>query len=124
MKNYNHYSKKENECFNEILTDKTVPMRAFMHYTDPEANERNPITVFGKAKKSLSYNYSDRLFGNEWIFAWDESLNKGLKKNSALFFEYILKKFHNVESVDLQHVLLGVNRSSGHSYMVFGYTYK
>jgi hypothetical protein len=34
-----------------------------------------------------------------------------------------LNHFHDTDKVDLQHVMLGLNRSNGHSYLIFGYTY-
>jgi hypothetical protein len=94
-----------------------------MHYSDPEAQEREPITVFGAAKKGLFYNYSDRLLGKEWNEGWDLAKKAGLKLKTARFFEAVLNHFHGTTDVNLQHILLGVNLSSGYDYLVFGYTY-
>jgi len=105
---------------NPVVTDKSKPFRTFLHYTDPDA--RKEIDVFGKKKPGLFYNYSDRLFGNKW--------NEGValaaeqaEKDSARFFEIILNHFHGSTDVDLQHVILGCNVSTGYSYLIFGYTY-
>lgn len=108
-------------CF--ALTDKNTPIRTFMHYSDEEA-KGDPITVFGSASSNLFYNYDDRLCGD----AWSEGLKKAKAKHepkTAKFYEVALQHFHNEEcpgcTIDLRHVMLGVNRSSGYSYLVFGY---
>lgn len=96
-----------------------------MHYTDPEARGE-PITVFGERKKPgvLFYNYSDRLFGEKWTKGCEvANSTPGVKKNTARWFETVLNTFHTTKTVDLQHIMLGVNCSNGYDYLVFGYTY-
>jgi hypothetical protein len=109
-------------CCEFILTDKDTPFRTFMHYSDPEARGE-PITVFGAAKKGLFYNYDDRLIGKEWDGGWKIAQASKAKPDTARFFEIVLNHFHSTTDVDLQHVLLGVNRSNGFHYLVFGYNY-
>lgn len=105
-----------------VITDKDAKIRTFMHYSEPEALLREPVTVFGRPKKGLFYNYSDRLFSNEWT-AGCKLADESCARNTARWFEVALKRFHNAKELDLQHVLLGVNRSNGYHYLVFGYTY-
>jgi len=108
--------------FDSAVHDKDTEFRVFMHYSDPDA-DGEPITVFGAPKKGLFYNYSDRLFGKEWNEGWDMAVKAGIKPKTARFFEAVLNHFHGSTDVNLQHVLLGVNRSNGYHYLVFGYTY-
>lgn len=103
------------ECF-----DKNQPFRTDLHYSDPTANQER--TVFGTPKKGLFYNYADRLCGTKWNEGWIKAKEQATP-NTAKFFEIVLNHFHDSENVDLQHVILGCNRSSGYSYLVFGYTY-
>lgn len=109
-------------CQHWAPTDKNVKLRTFMHYTDPQYRE--VLTVFGQAKPGLFYNYDDRLQGDRW--------REGIKRasqvttveiGSARFYELILRYFHDSADLDLQHVQLGCNVSTGYSYLVFGYTY-
>lgn len=103
-----------------MKTDKERKLRTFLHYSDRDAN--NQLTVFGEAREGLFYNYDDRLFGEE---KWREGLKlaaEQAKKESARYFEIALSHFHG-KPVNLEHVVLGCNRSSGFSYLVFGYTY-
>jgi hypothetical protein len=102
------------------LQCKSTPFRTFLHYTDPNASKE--LTVFGKRKKGLFYNYDDRLYGEKWR----EGLALAAKQapeDSASFYEIALNHFHDTNDVDLQHVILGCNRSNGFSYLIFGYTY-
>lgn len=100
--------------------DKNTPFNTFLHYSDPTAREER--TVFGAAKKGLFYNYDDRLFGEKWSAGIDKAA-KSAPLKSARYFEIALNHFHGVETVDLQHVILGCNMSNGYSYLIFGYTY-
>jgi hypothetical protein len=102
-----------------VLRNKNITFRTFLHYNDPQALEE--LTVFGEEKDGLFYNYDDRLYGKKW----NEGLTlaeKQAAKGSARFYEIALNHFHDTNDVDLQHVILGCNRSSGFSYLVFGYT--
>ena len=104
-----------------VVRNKSIPFRTFMHYLDKDASKE--LTVFGGSRSGLHYNYEDRLYGGKWtegLRIASEQANKG----SARFYEIALNHFHGVSDVDLQHVVLGCNRSNGHSYLVFGYTYK
>ena len=105
----------------QVLTDKKAKIRTFMHYSDPEARG-DPVTVFGAAKKGLFYNYDDRLYGDKWREGCKLASERA-KPDTAEWFEHALNHFHESEDVNLQHVLLGVNRSNGYHYLVFGYTY-
>ncbi len=106
----------------KVLRNKNTVFKAFLHYSESNVEER---TVFGERNDGLFYNYDDRLYG------WNhERWSKGLKlageqveKNTARYFEIALNYFHEVEDVNLRHVLLGLNRGNGYHYLVFGYTY-
>jgi hypothetical protein len=100
--------------------DKDTPFNTNLHYSEPNNQER---TVFGEAKDGLFYNYNDRLIGNAWYEGIKLAQEQGLKPDTARFFECALNNFHGTNDVDLQHVILGCNRSNGFSYLVFGYTY-
>ena len=110
-------------CAPYATTNKDDEFRTNMHYSEPEADLRDPITVFGAAKKGLFYNYSDRLYSDEWNEGWEKAKKAKLKLKTARYFEAVLNHFHGSTDVNLQHVMLGVNRSTGYSYLVFGYTY-
>ena len=103
-----------------VVTDKTVAFRTFMHYSDPDASRE--VTVFGEKRPELFYNYDDRLTGDQW----SEGLamaDAQAAPNTARYYEIALNHFHQTTDVDLQHVILGCNRMSGFSYLIFGYTY-
>lgn len=112
--------------------DKNIKLRTDLHYSDPEA--RKLLNVFGEEKRGLFYNYSDRIEG------WDsKKWRKGLELakegsrevdsksqyqvGSARYFEVALNHFHDVEDVNMGHIILGCNISTGYSYLVFGYRY-
>lgn len=107
-------------CIDSVCFDKDVQIDTFLHYSDPDA--RKERTVFGAAKKGLFYNYSDRLYGQQWDDAWEKAKKKA-KLKTARIFELALKYFHDSDDLDLQHIILGCNMSNGYSYLIFGYTY-
>lgn len=112
----------ENWPCEQVERNKDAVIRTHMHYTDPQANQE--ITVFGEAKPGLFYNYSDRL--SQWLSDWGAGLELAKRSatvGTARYFEIALKHFHHSDSIDIQHIILGVNRSNGFDYLVFGYTY-
>ena len=104
-----------------VVHSKTDVMTTHLHYSDPTARQER--TVFGKARKGLFYNYSDRLQGESWRQGWDLAKKQGLTPGTALFYECVLNHFHESDDVNLEHVILGCNMSNGYDYLVFGYTY-
>lgn len=70
------------------------------------------------------YNYSDRLslgYGFDHVeAARDEAFEEIGNRNTAVFFEAFLQKVYNDPTALLQHIMAGVNASSGFSYKVFG----
>lgn len=110
-------------CFSRkptVVRDKDRKIETWMHYSD--ARSRQETTVFGEAAPNLFYNYDDRL---KYEDKWDEGLAIAKTKaseNTARFYEIVLSHFHG-KPVDIQHIVLGVNRSNGHSYLIFGYTH-
>lgn len=106
------------------ITDKNIPLKTFVHYSDPTSKKEQ--TVFGKARKGLFYNYDDRIWQQNYT-KWHDGLKLAATKapeKSAKFYEIALAYFHDVEEVNLEHVILGCNQSNGYSYLVFGYTYE
>lgn len=103
-----------------VVTDKNAVFRTFMHYTDAQAGSE--ITVFGEARPELFYNYDDRLLGTEWYEGLELAAQQATPK-TARYYEIALNHFHQVDDVNLRHVMLGCNRISGNSYLIFGYTY-
>jgi len=102
------------------LRNKLVKLRTFLHYTDADADKE--LTVFGEARKGLFYNYDDRLFGDKWSEGCDKA-GKEAPLQTARFYEIALNHFHDATDVNIEHIVLGCNRSNGYSYLVFGYTY-
>lgn len=101
-----------------MIQNKDVPIRTFLHYSDRDRNKE--ISVFGETRDGLFYNYDDRLPYEKW--------HDGLKLakevavlNSARYFEIALAHVHG-KPCNLEHVILGCNRSNGFSYLIFGYT--
>lgn len=109
------------EHFHTPLRNKNQPFRTFLHYSDADAGKE--LDVFGAAKQGLFYNYDDRLIGSKWSEGWAKAGAAGLTPKTALWYEACLNHFHDTDTVDLQHVVLGCNRSNGFSYLIFGYTY-
>ena len=105
---------------NVVITNKRQKFQTDLHYSDPTANKER--TVFGEPKGGLFYNYSDRLFGERWQQGWDQAMKQSTPQ-TAEFFEIVLNCFHQTNTVNLRHVVLGCNRSNGYSYLIFGYTY-
>lgn len=103
------------------VTDKDRELNTFLHYSDPTAREER--SIFGSAKKGLFYNYSDRLGGDRWTQGWEKAKADGAAFKTARFYEIVLKHFHDSDDLNLQHIILGCNISTGYSYLVFGYTY-
>ena len=99
------------------VLDKNAAIETWRHYSDSRADKEQ--TVFGSARKGLFYNYDDRLFGDKWI-AGLELAKQQATPSTARFYEIALSHFHDAP-VDLQHIILGVNRSNGYSCLVFGY---
>jgi hypothetical protein len=100
---------------------KDVVFQNWIHYSDPAS--RKEQTVFGADRPGLSYNYDDRLFGVKWGEGLKLAAEQAQPK-TARFYEIALNHFHDTDTVDLQHVILGCNRSNGFSYLIFGYTYE
>jgi hypothetical protein len=72
----------------------------------------------------LFYNYSDRIhsgFDRELIEAGYARASEATKgRKSAEYYEVFLRTVYEDESVNLHHILAGVNRRSGYSYQMYG----
>lgn len=122
MKTFNDIHGHHYQCSRQIQapTDKNARIRTFLHYSDPDANKE--LTVFGRQRPGLFYNYDDRLIGDEWTEGCRLAAEQA-KPQTAKFYEIALNHFHQTTNVDIEHIILGCNRSNGYSYLVFGYTY-
>lgn len=104
------------------VTDKDARIKVFLHYSEANTDER---TVFGRARDKLFYNYSDRLYQfdhDKWREGQELAKSQGLSHETARYYEVALSHFHDAKC-NLEHIILGCNRSNGFHYLVFGYTY-
>lgn len=104
------------------ITNKDAIIRTFMHYSDHDAHKE--VTVFGSRNDWLRYNYSDRLSQwdcDKWRAGLDIAKSQGLSPQTARYYEVALSHFHD-SPCDLQHIILGCNRSNGFHYLIFGFT--
>ncbi len=104
--------------------NKFKPFNTFLHYSEHDTRER---TVFGLpasryGHKHLEYTYSDRLYMEEWGEGLEAAIEQKVPRNCARYFEIGLEHVLEGKDIDLQHVILGVNTSTGFSYLIFGYT--
>jgi hypothetical protein len=110
--------------------NKDTQLHVNPHYTDKRFDTEQ--TIFGKSPKTpyghkhLSYDYSDRLW--QWDYKKAESATKeadlsDVQKNSCRWFEIYLSSYFGFE-VEVEHIIAGVNRSSGYPYCAFGYKKK
>jgi hypothetical protein len=104
-----------------VPTGKDVVFQNWIHYSDPASHKEQ--TVFGSDNPTLRYNYDDRLVSDKWHEGLKLAAEQA-KPKTARFYEIALNHFHDTDTVDLQHVILGCNRSNGFSYLIFGYTYE
>ena len=111
---------RELDCCNCAITNKDTKIRTFMHYSDPDADKE--LTVFGRKREGLFYNYDDRLYGDAWTEGCKLAAEQA-QPQTARFYEIALNHFHQTNDVNIEHIILGCNRSNGFSYLVFGYTY-
>ncbi len=102
--------------------NKLSPFNTFLHYSDSDTKERTVFGVDGGrfGHTHLGYTYSDRLCCNEWSDGLEAAIEQGIPRDCARYFEIGLERVLGYP-VDLQHVILGVNRNSGYSYLVFGF---
>jgi hypothetical protein len=76
--------------------------------------------------EGLEYNYDDRLSQmlgyDKMAAARREAREKVGNNQSAAYFEQVLRIALDDPTLNLYHILSGVNASSGYSYRAFGYT--
>lgn len=96
------------------------------HYSDPDFQNKEQ-TIFGKKEKELHYVYSDRLC--QWDYKKAElateiaNKKKERKSNTCAYYEIYLSKYYD-KPIEIKHIVAGVNRATGYSYLVFGYIEK
>lgn len=118
---YNIYGKKLADDGPCLDMDKALP---FVHYSNPYYREQR--TVWGAPDASLFYNYSDRLWEANRDKAEEASKQAGLTQvcspATPRQIQQYLSLYHG-SPVTLRHIMAGINRRDGFSYLVFGYTY-
>ncbi len=98
-------------------------IETYLSYNDPDTSER---TVFGVpadspyGHKNLLYVYDDRLDCTKWRSSLEAANCVYSEPNTARFYEIGLSLYYG-KPVNLQHIILGVNRSNGFSYLIFGF---
>lgn len=94
------------------------------HYSDPDFQNKEQ-TIFGEKEKNLHYVYSDRL--HQWDYKKHELAkriaDKKGKFRTCTYYEIYLSEYYN-KSIEIKHIIAGVNRASGYPYLVFGYIEK
>jgi len=108
-------------CMPRVTKDKSAVLDTFLHYSDPTARQER--SIFGEARKGLFYNYSDRLYGDEWTRGAKQADEAGHARKTGAWFEAALKGYHDAETLSLEHIIKGCNMSNGYGYLIFGYTY-
>ena len=116
----------QNYCHPTTL-DKNEPLHTCPHYTDKRFEKEQ--TVFGEQAKSpyghegLHYDYSDRLW--QWDYekakkSVEIADQSGAIPKSCKWYEAYLSAYFDC-SIEIKHIVVGVNRSNGYPYSVFGY---
>jgi len=116
-----HLRNQNREYVYPAQTSRTVKLETSPHYSDSRFKKEQ--TVFGKASPGLGYDYSDRLW--QWDYekskeAFAEADKSGKTKNSANYYDVYLSHYFG-KKIRVEHILAGVNASSGYPYAVFGY---
>lgn len=105
------------------------------HYDRDFQNSTQAIFLAERFQKGTqwipeaSYEYSDR-FSNWFVAdaitaAWAEA-NRGVEsrkfdKESAAYYESWLRSIYQDPDLELVHILVGLNASTGHPYRVYGF---
>lgn len=106
-------------------TDKDAMLRnTDPHYSDTRWNR--PQTIYGSNEGVTQYNYSDRLGGMPrhslaWEKATQDHPTDHPTERTAAFYEAYLRHLWEDESIQLLHIMAGVNLSNGFSYLIWGY---
>lgn len=125
----------------EVITRKDQEIPSWLlrpHYSDPRfyrhqtwhaflaAGSAMKISGFGaETVEGASYTYSDRLVGYEhWTEgAYDAARKEAGSESTARFFELLLQRVMDDPSLDLRHIVTGVNvGGDGSPYQALGYT--
>ena len=101
--------------------DKNKVLETSPHYTDHRF--KKPQTVFGQEEDGIGYDYSDQLW--EWDYNKAEESAKianesGALPRTCLWYEVYLSAYFG-RSIEIVHIISGVNVGNGYPYCVFGY---
>lgn len=112
-------------------TDPDKELETAPSYTDHRFNKEQD--VFGAKEENLSYDYSDRLVdfdrkedgeaGGKVRTATEAANQSGANPKTQRWYENYLSAYFG-EPVELRHIVVGVNKSNGWYYQVFGYRFK
>jgi hypothetical protein len=95
-------------------------IKDFLHYSEVPPGTSGERTIYGQKEDGLFYDYDDRLW------QWDSKAHdKAVKENTqelhtSEWYEEYLTLYYG-KKIELRHILIGVNVSSGFCYKVFGY---
>jgi hypothetical protein len=103
------------------VQDMDTMLETMPHYSDKRFEKEQ--TVFGAPEDGLGYDYSDRLV--EWDYnksklASEVATQSGAKPRTARWYQAYLSAYCRY-TVELKHIIVGVNHSNGYPYCVFGY---
>lgn len=126
----NHYYRNMDGSFGEPSYPTTFNKNSIIHdnphYSDPDFQNKEQ-TIFGKKEKGLHYVYSDRLYQWDYEkheFATKIADKKGKEKfHTCTYYEIYLSEYYG-KPIEIKHIIAGVNRATGYSYLVFGYIEK
>lgn len=107
-----------------VAVDPDQVLDAYPYFTREKLNTQ-PLTIFGRKKKHLSYLSSDQLFGDDpgrATKAAQFANQSGARNRTQRWFETCLTAYFGFPVV-LQHIMVGF-RGDGKSYRVFGYRAK
>lgn len=124
---YYDYNKPFDTLLSMTTLNKNARLNTSPHYTDERFDKEQ--TVYGQLAESphghkhLEYVYSDRLW--QWDYGKAklslEVANESEENpTSCKWYEVYLSAYLDKE-IEIDHILAGVNRSSGYPYCVLGY---
>jgi hypothetical protein len=127
------------EIYEAMITVEHDKTKAIYHYNPHYTNSyfQKPRTIFlaqgyrvkkdkfgYESVRGASYDYDDRIrqwFGSKADTAWDNSRKLGYETRSTNQIEAYLRELYEAPTLEVVHILAGVNLSNGYPYRVFGY---
>ena len=93
------------------------------HYTNLKFSGSEPVTVYGQFSKDLDYSYSDRI--QFWDYEKHERATaladeSEFRRKTCGWYQVWLSHCFGRE-VEIFHILVHINPSTGYPYQLFGY---